>query len=178
MLFVWLVFPACKLHIRALTSQSSLLVPTTLGSCGCVLQVITKKTPEGTLEPYEDAYVEVPEEHVGQCVDLLGSRKGRMLDMSVNAEGLSCIKYRIPTRCGPACTCAIASDICRCLDVARASISFHDYAYQCTAVKSSLPLASFRRQVSALQCVHCTAARACFDKLCAAGACWVCATPC
>lgn len=65
------------------------------------MQVITKQTAEGLQEPFEDAYVEVPEEHVGQAVDLLGSRKGQMLDMSVNGEGLSCIKYRIPTRCEP-----------------------------------------------------------------------------
>lgn len=65
-------------------------------------QVITKKTDQGNLEPYENAYVEVPEEHVGPVVDLLGSRKGQMLDMSVTAEGLSQIKYRIPTRC---CLC-------------------------------------------------------------------------
>lgn len=66
----------------------------------CVLQpqVITKKTDKGELEPFENAYVEVPEEHVGQVVDLLGSRKGQMLDMSVTNEGLSQIKYRIPTR--------------------------------------------------------------------------------
>ncbi|KAK9797730.1 hypothetical protein WJX73_002120 [Symbiochloris irregularis] len=61
-------------------------------------RVITKKTDQGTLEPFENAYVEVPEEHVGPVVDLLGSRKGQMLDMSVTAEGLSLIKYRIPTR--------------------------------------------------------------------------------
>ena len=61
------------------------------------------------MEPFEDAYVEVPEAHVGQAVDLLGSRKGQMMDMSVTNEGLSLIKYRIPTRCCsarlPACCC-------------------------------------------------------------------------
>ena len=67
-----------------------------MGGCW---QVITKKTKEGTQEPFEDAYVEVPEEHVGQVVDLLGSRKGLMMDMSVSNEGLSLVKYRIPTRC-------------------------------------------------------------------------------
>lgn len=61
-------------------------------------QVITKEGPAGKLEPYEEAIIEVPEEHVGQVVDLMGSRKGNMLDMSANAEGGSRITYRIPTR--------------------------------------------------------------------------------
>lgn len=65
------------------------------------LQVITKKGEGGLLEPFEEAHVEVPEEHVGQVVDLLGSRKGQMLDMSVTPEALALIKYRIPTRCCP-----------------------------------------------------------------------------
>ena len=54
------------------------------------------------MEPYEDAVIEVPEEHVGGCVDLLGGRKGQMLDLQVNSEGLSKLKYKIPTRCARA----------------------------------------------------------------------------
>ena len=46
--------------------------------------------------------MEVPEEFVGSCVDLLGGRKGQMVDLSVNTEGLSKLKYKIPTRCCPA----------------------------------------------------------------------------
>lgn len=63
------------------------------------MQVITKRTAEGMMEPFENAFVEVPEEHAGGVIDLLGSRKGVMQDMSVTNEGLSLIKYRIPTRC-------------------------------------------------------------------------------
>lgn len=33
-------------------------------------------------EPFDEATVDVPEEYVGACVDLLGSRKGAMLDMN------------------------------------------------------------------------------------------------
>eukprot|EP00884_Botryococcus_braunii_P004046 jgi/Botrbrau1/13642/Bobra.0373s0016.1 len=61
-------------------------------------KVITREGPAGILEPFEEAVIEVPEEHVGQVVDLMGSRKGNMLDMSANAEGGSRITYRIPTR--------------------------------------------------------------------------------
>lgn len=33
-------------------------------------------------EPFDEATVDVPEEHVGACVDMLGSRKGAMQDMT------------------------------------------------------------------------------------------------
>ena len=50
-------------------------------------------------EPYEIAIVEAPEEHVGACVDLLGNRSGRMLDMVASENlGTTTIKYRLPTR--------------------------------------------------------------------------------
>ena len=45
-------------------------------------KVIMKKGENGKkLEPFDEATVDVPEEHVGPCVDLLGSRKGVMQDM-------------------------------------------------------------------------------------------------
>lgn len=50
------------------------------------------------LEPYEEAVAEVPEEFVGAVVDLLGSRKGQMMDLQTSEAGLSRIKYLIPTR--------------------------------------------------------------------------------
>jgi predicted membrane GTPase involved in stress response len=63
------------------------------------LQVITRTGAKGEkLEPFEEAVIEVPEEHVGQVVDLMGSRKGTMQDMSASAEGGSRVTYRIPTR--------------------------------------------------------------------------------
>lgn len=49
-------------------------------------------------EPYEEAVVEVPEEHVGPVVDLLGSRKGQMVDMTTSEQGLTRVTYNIPTR--------------------------------------------------------------------------------
>lgn len=42
-------------------------------------------------EPYDEATVDVPEEFVGSCVDLLGSRKGTMMDMvTENVRRLRC----------------------------------------------------------------------------------------
>ena len=52
------------------------------------------------MEPFDVAVVEVPEEHTGACVDLLGNRQGQMLDMSKSDlnGGTTTIKYRLPTR--------------------------------------------------------------------------------
>jgi GTP-binding protein len=63
-------------------------------------KVITKLHPEtgAKLEPFEEAVVEVPEEHVGPVVDLLGSRKGAMLDMSGGDGTANRVTYRMPTR--------------------------------------------------------------------------------
>jgi predicted membrane GTPase involved in stress response len=65
-------------------------------------QVITKQVEGKTLEPFEEAIIEVPEEHMGQVVDLMGTRKGQMLDMEAGAgvEGGAIVKYKIPTRWG------------------------------------------------------------------------------
>ncbi len=63
------------------------------------VQVITREDDKGhKLEPYEEAIVEVPESHMGGVVDLMGSRKGQMLDMAASTEGLNRVTYRIPTR--------------------------------------------------------------------------------
>lgn len=62
-------------------------------------KVITKRSEEGTvLEPFEEAVIEVPEEHVGAVTSLMGSRKAQMLDMSGGSEGLTRVKYTLPTR--------------------------------------------------------------------------------
>lgn len=43
--------------------------------------------------------MEVPEEYVGAVVDLLGQRRGQMLDMqTVGSENTTIVKYRMPTR--------------------------------------------------------------------------------
>jgi GTP-binding protein len=62
--------------------------------------VIIKKNEEGkTVEPYEEATVEVDEQYTGSVVDLLASRKGQMLDMNAcDARGQCTVKYKIPTR--------------------------------------------------------------------------------
>lgn len=62
-------------------------------------QVIMKKDEnDNKLEPVEEAIVEVSEEYVGSAIDLFGARKGTMLDMVAGDDGITTIKYKIPTR--------------------------------------------------------------------------------
>ncbi|XP_040372509.1 putative elongation factor TypA-like SVR3, chloroplastic isoform X2 [Rosa chinensis] len=62
-------------------------------------KVINKRVNDKLLEPYEIATVEVPEEHMGPVVELLGKRRGQMIDMQgLGSEGTNLIKYKIPTR--------------------------------------------------------------------------------
>ncbi|KAF5737698.1 translation factor GUF1 chloroplastic-like [Tripterygium wilfordii] len=61
-------------------------------------KVINKKVDDKLLEPYEIATVEVPEEHMGSVVELLGKRRGQMIDMRVGSEGTTLLRYKIPTR--------------------------------------------------------------------------------
>ena len=62
--------------------------------------VILQEEDGVKMEPFDVAVVEVPEEHTGACVDLLGNRQGQMLDMSKSDlnGGTTTIKYRLPTR--------------------------------------------------------------------------------
>ncbi|XP_022971222.1 putative elongation factor TypA-like SVR3, chloroplastic [Cucurbita maxima] len=62
-------------------------------------RVITKRVNDQLVEPYEIATVEVPEEHMGSVVELLGKRRGQMFDMEgVGSEGTTFLRYKIPTR--------------------------------------------------------------------------------
>ncbi|PIN16701.1 Elongation factor-type GTP-binding protein [Handroanthus impetiginosus] len=62
-------------------------------------KVINKKVDDQLLEPYEIAIVEVPEEYMGSVVELLGKRRGQMIDMQgTGSEGTTLMKYKIPTR--------------------------------------------------------------------------------
>lgn len=61
--------------------------------------VITKVIDGVKMEPFEQFEVEVQEEYMGAVVDMLSRRKGEMINMSAaNAEGISSVTYKIPTR--------------------------------------------------------------------------------
>lgn len=62
-------------------------------------KVINKRLNDKLLEPYEIAIVEVPEEYMGSVVELLGKRRGVMVDMQGSGvENTTVVKYKIPTR--------------------------------------------------------------------------------
>jgi GTP-binding protein len=63
-------------------------------------EVIYKDGEGGeVLEPFEEVHIEVPEAHVGTAVDLLGQRRGLMIDMEHGgADGTAHLTYIVPTR--------------------------------------------------------------------------------
>jgi len=62
-------------------------------------QVIFKEIDGVKSEPYEDVEVEVAEEYMGSVIDMLGTRKGELLDMNTCGDnGMCTVKYRMPTR--------------------------------------------------------------------------------
>jgi len=61
--------------------------------------VIVKEDEEGRpREPYEEAVVEVPPEHVGTVIEKLGGRKGEMTEMRPTDRGPTRLRFRIPAR--------------------------------------------------------------------------------
>jgi GTP-binding protein len=62
-------------------------------------EVIFKDVDGELQEPFEEVYIDVADEYVGPAVELLGSRRGLMLDMKVGAaDGVTSMTYRVPTR--------------------------------------------------------------------------------
>jgi GTP-binding protein len=50
------------------------------------------------LEPFEEVYIETSPDTVGVVVEMLGSRRGQMLDMVDNSDGSVRLNYLVPTR--------------------------------------------------------------------------------
>lgn len=62
-------------------------------------EVIFKEGPNGeVLEPYEEVYIETPSDSVGAVVEMMGVRRGRMLDMQDSKRGAVRQTYLAPTR--------------------------------------------------------------------------------
>ncbi len=63
-------------------------------------EVIVKTDPKTgkTLEPFEELFIEVPEDYLGALVEMLGMRQGQMLDMQHGDNAIVTLKYKIPTR--------------------------------------------------------------------------------
>jgi GTP-binding protein len=62
-------------------------------------EVIFREGEDGeTLEPFEEVYIETSPETVGVVVEMLGSRRGQMLDMVDATDGSVRLNYLVPTR--------------------------------------------------------------------------------
>ena len=49
-------------------------------------------------EPFEEVFIEVPEEYLGALVEMLGTRQGQMQDMKHGDNHIVTMHYKIPTR--------------------------------------------------------------------------------
>ncbi len=62
-------------------------------------EAIFKEDENGqVLEPYEELHIDTSPETVGTVVEMLGSRRGKMLDMANNPDNTVHLTYHIPTR--------------------------------------------------------------------------------
>ncbi|MBI5838631.1 MAG: translational GTPase TypA [Chloroflexi bacterium] len=62
-------------------------------------EVIYHKADDGALlEPYEEVHIETSSETVGVVVEMLGTRRGRMMDMQDSGQGTTRLVYIVPTR--------------------------------------------------------------------------------
>jgi GTP-binding protein len=61
--------------------------------------VIFHKAVDGSLlEPYEEVHIETSTETVGVVVEMLGARRGKMMDMQATGQGTTRLAYIAPTR--------------------------------------------------------------------------------
>lgn len=62
-------------------------------------EVIYHKAEDGALlEPFEEVHIETSNETVGAVVEMLGSRRGKMMDMQDAGQGMTRLVYIVPTR--------------------------------------------------------------------------------
>jgi len=62
-------------------------------------EVIFHKADDGELlEPYEEVHIETSSETVGVVVEMLGSRRGKMMDMQDSGQGTTRMVFVVPTR--------------------------------------------------------------------------------
>ncbi len=62
-------------------------------------EVILRESADGTqLEPFEEVHIEVSSEAIGTVVEMLGSRRGKMVDMHEMGDGSTRLVYIAPTR--------------------------------------------------------------------------------
>ena len=61
-------------------------------------QVITKEENNQVLEPVENLYLDLDENHVGTITEKLSIRKGKMVNLQNNGFGRTTLQFKIPSR--------------------------------------------------------------------------------
>ncbi len=61
-------------------------------------QVITKEENNQVLEPVENLYLDLDENHVGTITEKLSNRKGKMVNLQNNGFGRTTLLFKIPSR--------------------------------------------------------------------------------
>ena len=61
-------------------------------------EVILHETPDGLQEPYERITVDIPPDFIGEVQAALAGRKGRLEQMSTDADGRVRLEYVLPVR--------------------------------------------------------------------------------
>jgi len=61
-------------------------------------EVILREENGQKLEPVEEVYIEIPEEHMGTVVEMLGNRRGLMTDIRHGEHGTVYLTFLVPTR--------------------------------------------------------------------------------
>ena len=67
-----------------------------LEMCVSKPEVITKEVDGAVHEPYELAICDFPEEYMGIVMELMNTRKGRMMQMKHLGSGRLRVEYRVP----------------------------------------------------------------------------------
>ncbi len=61
-------------------------------------EVIFRETEEDRLEPIEDVYLEVPNDYLGTITEMLGKRRGELMQIRYGDGGTVYTEFRVPTR--------------------------------------------------------------------------------
>ena len=61
-------------------------------------EVICRETPSGKEEPIEHVFLEVSGEYVGTVTEMMGQRRGQMLDLTYGDDGMVYAEYLVSTR--------------------------------------------------------------------------------
>lgn len=61
-------------------------------------EVIFKRTDQGVMEPVEEVFIDVHTDYFGGVSELLGKRKGQMVNLKYKDDGMVYAEFHVPTR--------------------------------------------------------------------------------